>query len=83
MQYCLSSSNHINYKFFACIFPNFCADKLVTIEHAYIKDEARSRVDSYAIRNDMDTALLEWLILGKNCCRHEQNPMYTHYKSPL
>ena len=36
----------------------------MNIEHEYIKDEARSRVDSYAIRNDMDTALLEWLILG-------------------
>ena len=40
------------------------ADKLITTPHETIADSAKEREDSMSIRNDMDSAMLDWLLIG-------------------
>ena len=40
-------------------------DQFVHIKHELISDSAKDRVDSYAVRDDMSTALMEWILIGE------------------
>ena len=39
------------------------AHQFVHIKHELISDSAKNRVDSFAVRDDMSTALMEWILL--------------------
>ena len=40
------------------------AGKLITTPHETVADSAHDREDSMSIRNDMDSAMLDWLLIG-------------------